>query len=118
MSIKAKNEGSYEVGYGKPPTHARFRAGQSGNPRGRPKGPKDLPAALLGALNERVVVTENGERKKITKFDAVIKQLVNKAVGGDARTIKLLMQLIENVRDLAGSPPTVQVVLSAADARL
>lgn len=25
---------SYEVGYGKPPAHSRFRKGQSGNPRG------------------------------------------------------------------------------------
>ncbi len=30
----------YEVGYGKPPSRTRFRSGQSGNPRGRPKGTK------------------------------------------------------------------------------
>jgi hypothetical protein len=26
--------GDYEVGYGKPPKHSRFRKGQSGNPKG------------------------------------------------------------------------------------
>jgi Family of unknown function (DUF5681) len=31
--------GGYQVGYGKPPVHSRFRKGQSGNPRGRPRGP-------------------------------------------------------------------------------
>ena len=31
----------YEVGNGKPPEHSRFKPGQSGNPRGRPKGAKN-----------------------------------------------------------------------------
>ena len=118
MSIKTENERSYDVGYGKPPAHTRFQPGQSGNRKGRPKGPKDLPAALLKALNDSVIVTENGERKRITKFEAVIKQLVNKALGGDARATRLLMQLVEKMKDLAGSPPTVIVTLSEADARL
>ena len=30
----------YEVGYGKPPKEHRFKKGQSGNPRGRPKDAK------------------------------------------------------------------------------
>jgi hypothetical protein len=111
------NERSYDVGYSKPPTHTRFQPGQSGNRKGRPKGVADLTSALTKALNDSVIVTENGERKKITKFDAVIKQLVNKAAGGDARATKLLVQLVENIDDLAGSPPTV-IVLSEADARL
>ncbi len=27
-----------KIGYGRPPKHTRFKAGQSGNPKGRPKG--------------------------------------------------------------------------------
>ena len=30
--------GNYAVGYGRPPSHSRFRKGVSGNPRGRPRG--------------------------------------------------------------------------------
>lgn len=33
----ARPAASYEVGYGKPPVHTRFKEGQSGNPNGRPK---------------------------------------------------------------------------------
>ena len=33
-------KGSYVVGYGKPPAEYRFKKGQSGNPRGRPRKAK------------------------------------------------------------------------------
>jgi hypothetical protein len=55
--------------------------GQSGNPRGRT--PKNLPALLAAALNEKVTVTENGKRRQITKREAVIAQLVNKSAAAD-----------------------------------
>jgi hypothetical protein len=45
--------------------HTRFKKGQSGNPRG-PR-PKSLPALLVEALNDKVVVTIDGERREITK---------------------------------------------------
>ena len=36
---------AYAVGYGKPPAHSRFTPGQSGNPKGRPKGARNRAAA-------------------------------------------------------------------------
>jgi hypothetical protein len=78
--MKPDNQRDYEVGYGKPPHHTRFKKGQSGNPRGRPKGSKNLPTLLSEALNEPVVVAENGRRRKITMRQAIIKQLVKRSV--------------------------------------
>ena len=63
-------EGEYKVGRGKPPLHTRFKKGQSGNPRGPRR--KDLPALLVAALEEPVFVTVEGQRRKITKREAVI----------------------------------------------
>ena len=40
-------ERDYEVGYGKPSAHTRFRKGQSGNPKGRGKGAKSFASAFL-----------------------------------------------------------------------
>jgi hypothetical protein len=57
------NEHGFEAGYGKPPRHTRFKKGQSGNPRGRPKGSKNLTTLLTEALNEPVIVAENGGRR-------------------------------------------------------
>ncbi len=61
----ADDEHDYKVGPGRPPLHTRFRSGQSGNPGGRSK--KNLSALLADALNEPVLVTIDGERRKITK---------------------------------------------------
>jgi len=82
---------NYQVGYAKPPRKTRFERGKSGNPAGRVKGSKNVSKLLLEALGEPVVVNENGERKRITKGEAMIKQLVNKGASGDARSIQLLL---------------------------
>lgn len=84
---------TYEVGYGKPPAHTRFKPGQSGNPKGRPKGSLNLAAALNRALKEKVVVVENGRRKSLTKLDVAIKGLVNRAVTGDAKAMQQMLAL-------------------------
>ena len=75
------------LGYGKPPRHTRFIKGQSGNPKGRPKGSQNLATILEKACRQRVRVTENGRARSITKFEATMLQLCNKAVSGDLRAI-------------------------------
>lgn len=89
MSLDKKS--NYRVGYAKPPRKTRFEKGKSGNPAGRVKGSKNVSKLLLEALGEPVVINENGERKRITKGEAMIKQLVNKGASGDARSIQLLL---------------------------
>ena len=81
----------YEVGYGKPPQHTRFAKGQSGNPRGRPPGAKSFTTLLDEALNERVLVAENGGRRKVSKRQAIVTQLVNRAATADFRAMKMLL---------------------------
>jgi uncharacterized protein DUF5681 len=79
------------VGYGKPPKHSQFKKGQSGNPRGRPKGRKTYRASFDDILNETVVVTENGRKKRMRKLELVLRQMMNKAAGGDYRAIKAML---------------------------
>ena len=95
----------YAANYRKPPLHTRFKKGQSGNPRGRPK--KDLPALLVSALNEPVFVTIDGERRQITKREAIITQLVNESASANLRATKMLIDMMKDVEKETGAeaPP-------------
>ena len=83
----------YEVGYGKPPLHTRFRKGQSGNPKGRGKGTKNFATIFMKAMSQSVTITENGKRRKISKLDAAVTQLANDAARGDKKATALLQAL-------------------------
>jgi hypothetical protein len=78
------------------PAKTRFKRGQSGNPKGRPKGAKSFSTVLALELDGRVAVNENGKRKTITKRQVIGKQLVNKAAGGD---LKAISSLLNETRD-------------------
>jgi len=86
-----RKDGEYEVGYGKPPKHARFRPGESGNRRGRPRGSKNYSVLLDEELNQVVNINENGRHRKISKRAAIIKHMVNKTLSGATRMLQLLM---------------------------
>ena len=97
---KTSNSGDYEVGYGKPPAHTRFRPGQSGNPRGRPRGTRNLKTDLLDELDETILVREGeGGARQVSKQRAVIKSLVTRTLKGDARTAGLLLSLMMRLLD-------------------
>jgi hypothetical protein len=100
---------------GGPPLHTRFRKGQSGNPGGRSK--KKLHALLADALNEPVFVTIDGERRKISKREAVVHQLVNNSATADLRATKMLFDMIKDVEQKASvaSPAPKPRRLDAAD---
>jgi hypothetical protein len=115
--MRPDDRDDYEVGYGKPPRHTQFRRGQSGNPRGRPAGSKNLATLVSEALNEPVIVAENGGRRKISKREAIVKQLVNRSAKADWRAIKILLDI---VREIEGriEPETVESSFSAADEKV
>jgi hypothetical protein len=115
--MRRDGEGDYEVGYRKPPRHTRFRRGQSGNPRGRPPGAKNLSSLLTEALDELVVVTENGGRKRISKRQAAFKQLVNEAAKGNWRALKLLVDMLQDI-ERRTEPQTEETSFSLADEKV
>jgi hypothetical protein len=98
----------------KPSLHTRFKKEQSGNPRGRPK--KKLPALPVAALNEPVFARIDGERRKITKRQAVIHQLVDKSTGADLRTTNMPIDMMKDIAEKAGAaPPPEPAPLIEAD---
>jgi len=95
--MPSEKKDNYEVGYGKPPRHTRFAKGQSGNPRGRPSGAKNFTTLLSEALNEPVIVTEHGGRRKVSKRQAIVTQLVNRSATADFRAIKILLDIMRDI---------------------
>jgi uncharacterized protein DUF5681 len=106
-------ERDYQIGYGKPPVGRRFRKGQSGNPRGPRR--KDLSALLTAALNEAVYATIDGRRRKITKREAIVKQMVNESAGANLRATKMLFDMLKEVEQKAGAaaPPEPEKLTTA-----
>jgi hypothetical protein len=87
----------YETGYAKPPKHGQFKKGQSGNPKGRSKGAKNLKTALEQELKAKVTLKEGGKIKTVSKTEALAKSIVNKAIGGDPRAAQLATTLIKEL---------------------
>ena len=108
----------YDVGYGRPPRSTRFRKGQSGNPKGRPGGAKNLSNLLSEALNERVIVAENGGRRKITKRQAIMKQLVNQSAKGDWRAVKILFDVLQDSEHRSEPGSSEAANFTAADEKV
>ena len=81
----------YEVGFGKPPKGTQFRKGKSGNPKGRPKGKPNLATIINRTLQAKVIIKENGRRRKVTKYEAGLIQLSNKAASGDLPALKMVI---------------------------
>jgi len=104
-----------EVGYGKPPLHTRFKKGQSGNPRGRPRGVKNFTSLVSDALDQRVVVTENGRRREISKRHLGIAQLVNKFAMADPHATRILLGMLLDGERRAPPAPDERPPLGAAD---
>ncbi|MGV6872573.1 DUF5681 domain-containing protein [Pseudochelatococcus sp. B33] len=95
---------AYEVGYGRPPRHSRFKPGQSGNPKGRKRGTRNTGTLLQEILDEKIVVREGDREKKITRKEAWFRQLTNKALKGDARATTALFGILRDLGHMEREP--------------
>lgn len=104
-----------EVGYGQPPQHSRFKKGQSGNPKGRPKGTKNLKTDLTEELQETLLLREGPRAIRISKQRAIVKILIAKTLKGDARAATTLTNMMYRVLDLANQTAASEEPLDSDD---
>ncbi len=94
MADDDENRSTPKVGYKCPPDHSRFKPGQSGNPRGRPKGAKSLAVLVRQALGRTVKLTERGQTSQVTVHEALLRRLIELGlVKGELRAIEKLLTL-------------------------
>jgi hypothetical protein len=83
----------YEIGYGKPPVAARFKKGNRANPHGRPRRPTSLAAVLQWALDAPAAPAD-GKRRRLSKRDQMIRNLVERSAEGELAATKLLFEIL------------------------
>jgi hypothetical protein len=95
----AGNDADYSVGYRKPPSHSRFKPGISGNPKGRPRGRKNSLSIFFEVMQEKVPLREGGQLKKVSKFEAMIRLLWQRALNGDPKAIAIIFDLSKELKN-------------------
>jgi hypothetical protein len=90
---------TYDVGFGRPPRHTRFKPGQSGNPKGKPKKAISLGDDIQNELAERIPIREGDRNLKVSKQRALVKALLARSLKGDTRAAGLLLQLVAKLSD-------------------
>jgi hypothetical protein len=97
------------VGYGRPPVATQFQIGRSGNPKGRPKGRKNIATILNEILNRKVEVREGNRVRVLTKIEAAIEVHTNKALKGDPRAFAKLIDVAEKLGTFDFAPETPKI---------
>jgi hypothetical protein len=95
--VADQNDDQDKVGYGKPPKHSQFQPGQSGNPRGRPKGARGVKTDLSAELSATWITNINGKPIKGTKQRLMFRTLTARAATGDVKAAAILLPLILQV---------------------
>jgi Family of unknown function (DUF5681) len=103
-----------EVGYRKPPKANQFQQGRSGNPSGRPRKPPGLPELLRKIAKQKVLTNTKNGPKRMTKLEASLTQLANKAASGDLKAVRTFVQMAVEFREAVKEKNTEQ---EATDAR-
>ncbi|MEL7042966.1 MAG: DUF5681 domain-containing protein [Pseudomonadota bacterium] len=83
----------YEVGYGKPPKHTRFKKGESGNPNGRPKSYK----SAISVLSEPVSMQVEGKVRRVSGFEAAFRKTAQNAIEGKMVSIKRFINQLDKL---------------------
>ncbi len=98
-------------GYGRPPVEHQFKPGQSGNPRGRPKGRKNFTTIVVDALSRKVAVRDQNGPRTVSKLEAMIEVMINKAIAGNPHAFGKIVKIAENIKESTWQPPVSQSAL-------
>ena len=93
--IRKKNSAQENdsVGYCRPPVAKQFMPGQSGNPRGRKKGVKNVATIFNEALYRPVKIRTAGCVKTLPKIEAIVEVMISKALAGDIPAVSKILEL-------------------------
>jgi Family of unknown function (DUF5681) len=91
------------VGYCRPPKRTRFKSGQSGNPRGRPRGSRGLKNVVAEVLAEPVTIREGEKTRRVPLLKAMVKANSLKAAQGNTSAFNAVVSLAIKTEKLEDS---------------
>jgi hypothetical protein len=89
----SRKNNDYAVGKGRPPQSTRFKPGQSGNPKARPKGSKNIMSYLLEDLSRKIEIKQHGRFRKVSKREAMAINYNNLGLKGDHKVLPIIINL-------------------------
>lgn len=109
-----------KIGFRSPPPSRRFgEPGGNARGRGRQKGSRNVSTILEEVLSARITVKDGGKRpRKISKLDAGLTQLANRAATGDLRAIQMVLALAQGMESKRDGEANAEVALTNADRRV
>ena len=105
------------VGYRNPPRGSRFRKGQSGNAKGRPRGRRTEELPYEAVLGQEVIIRENGRERRVTAAEAFLLQLTKLGLDGDSAAARAAIAALGDIRgtDPSDPDPIEMIVISIVD---
>jgi hypothetical protein len=100
---KKPKSGVYLIGYGRPPSHTRFRPGASGNPSGRPREVTVARADKL-ALKEayrQIAVREGEDTLTLPAIQAAMRQLARIGLKGNGPALRSFIGMVQKIEQEA-----------------
>lgn len=89
--VRIKRTGPDEVGYGRPPREHQFKPGQSGNPKGRPKGTRNEATILQDVLNRKITVRDGGKPRKIPVIEGIVLRIIEDSLKGNTKSASFIL---------------------------
>ena len=89
--VRIKGPGAGDVGYGRPPREHQFKPGQSGNPKGRPKGARNEATILQDVLNRKVTIRDGGRSRKIPVMEGIILRIIDDSLKGNTKSASFIL---------------------------
>jgi Family of unknown function (DUF5681) len=111
-----QRRGAYEVGRDRPPLSTRWKPGQSGNPKGRPKGAKSLATIWSDAFKQLYRIRQNGKLRKITAREGVVISAINQALKGNIKATSFVLAKEPEVARSDKPIPKISSDMSAQEA--
>jgi hypothetical protein len=99
--MSAEDDKQAAVGYRAPPLSTRFRKGQSGNPKGRPRGSRPAPPHDT-VLGQKVTIREGGIARRITAAEAFLLHMAKRGLEGDSAAARTALEAIAEARAARG----------------